>query len=394
MSWKVVCSMQLRAHLVTEVLVNGRSVSAVAREHDVSRKTAHKWLARVAEDEEVRSTTLEDRSRRPHRSPAATPAPIREAVLAAKSERPHYGPKKLKAWLEKRRPDVAWPAASTMGEMLRREGLTDPRKRRARATPTPHPLTQGAAPNDVWACDFKGHFALEDKRRCHPLTVTDDYSRYLLACEGLRRPDEFSVHQHFERLFRMHGLPRVIRSDNGSPFASNGVAGLSRLSVWWLRLGIRPERIAPASPQQNGRHERMHRTLKAQAVKPGAYDLAGQQALFDAFVREYNEERPHEALSMRTPSELWQRSERVYPERLPEMEYAKGFAVRRVTTVGCVKFLSMETYVSESLIGELVGLRAVADGVWGVWFGEVELGSLQAEGRGRLRFHRGAIAPR
>jgi len=282
-----------------------------------------------------------------------------------------------------------WPAASTMGVWLARAGLTDPRKGRSRASRAPRTLTQGAAPNDVWAMDFKGQFRLSDGAWCYPLTVSDDFSRALLLCAGLAHPRGALVRPLLERLFCELGLPRVIRTDNGPPFAGTGAGGLSALSVWWVKLGIIPERIVPGHPEQNGRHERLHRTLKACAVTAESCGALEQQARFDGFRREYNEERPHEALAMRTPWTLYRPSARGYPSKLSSPEYGAGVLVRRVKPNGDIAVWGGRVFVSEALAGEPVGLVAVGCGVWRVVYGPLEVGYVVQTARQRWRFVKG-----
>jgi transposase InsO family protein len=296
-----------------------------------------------------------------------------EALVAERRKHPRWGPRKLLAYLSKRQPTWPWPAASTAGEILKRHGLVVPRRRRRRREHPGRPKFEAKAANDLWSTDFKGQFRTGDRRYCYPLTVADRCSRYLLGCEGLLTTAHAGARPVMESLFREYGLPRGILSDNGSPFSSSALRGLSRLSVWWIKLGIQPVLIEPGKPQQNGGHERMHRTLKEETTRPPAGDVAAQQQRFDAFRQEYNEERPHEALGQRTPSELYEPSPRAYPERLEEMEYPGHYEVRRVRSRGDIKWQGSLLFVSEALVGERVGLEETDDRIWSLYFGTLLL---------------------
>jgi putative transposase len=290
---------------------------------------------------------------------------------------PHWGARKLLAWLEQREPWLGLPAASTVGQILRRHGLIKPGSRKRQAVGGVHyELAEPYAPNVVWSTDYKGQFRTGDGRYCYPLTMTDNCARYLLACRGMLGPTVVGSRPWFERAFCEFGLPLVIRSDNGTPFASSGLAGLSQLSAWWIKLGIRPELIMPGQPQQNGRHERMHRTLKQETTRPPGADLRDQQRRFDAFVREYNEESPHEALQQRTPASVYVASPRAYPRRLPPVEYSGGHEVRHVRSNGEIKFLGQLLYVSEVLVGEPIGLLRIDEQLWRIDFSFTPIGVL------------------
>jgi len=278
-------------------------------------------------------------------------------------------------------PGLMPPAASTIGELLKKRGLIAPKKRRNKPLVTYSPLCHAQAPNDVWCVDFKGQFRLGSGRYCYPLTITDAYSRMLLACEGLESTRTQGTQQAFEEAFRQYGLPTAIRSDNGSPFASQGLAGLSRLSVWWLKLGIRLERIEPASPQQNGRHERMHRTLKAETTRPARANMLQQQERFDRFKELYNEVRPHEALDQRPPAEFYEPAQRPFPERLPEPPYPLHDLVLKVRPSGHIYLPGSgrtpgNVFLSSALAGECVGVREIEDDLWLISFVDTDLGLL------------------
>jgi putative transposase len=316
--------------------------------------------------------------------PQETPAAMVRDILQLRERHPHWGPRTLLQRLRRRAPDVAWPAASTVGVLLHRHGLSTPRRRQRPIPVAPRGPAAPEAANAEWSIDFKGQFATADGRLCYPLTVMDRFSRYLLGCRALAAPRSQPTRAVLEALFREFGLPDRIRSDNGVPFAGpTTIARLSRLSVWFIRLGILPELIQPGCPAQNGRHERMHRTLKQYTARPPASTLAAQQRRFAAFRAEYNEERPHAALNGLTPTMLYVPSSRPLPRHLPEVTYPGHYAWRRVKPNGCVKWRNQEIVVTTVLIGELVGLEEIADDAWAVYFGPVRLGTLD-ERRGRL----------
>jgi transposase InsO family protein len=367
--------MQERQRLIQAQLTGRYSVTELARGYNVSRKTAYKWLARYALDGPA---GLKDRSHAAHSHPNATPQAVVDALRREKFAHPTWGPLKLMP-SPSDPPEVrdAWPAPSTRGAILARLQLTNPRRRRRRIPPNPTPLAACDRPNAVWCIDFKGWFRTQDGQRCDPLTVTDACSRLLLCCEALPRPDYDHVCPVLERLFRQYGLPEVIRSDNGPPFASRAVGGLSRLSVGWLKLGIRPERIAPGHPEQNGRHERMHRTLKQECCRAPAANLAAQQARFDAFRYEFNQRRPHQALGQQPPAAFYIPSPRLYPGSLPDLAYPPGTQLRRVRSNGEIRWRGRLVFISEALVGELVGVRE-GDVGYEVYCGPVRLGNLDA----------------
>ena len=372
MAWLETHVMDERIRFISEVLEGDYSMSELCAAYTISRKTGYKWLGRYTADGAI---GLYDRSRAPHHHPQAIGDAIQSAILSVKQDHPYWGPRKIDYQLRKQYPCWSgYPALSTIGLFLKKEGLVCSRKRRRRASPTQPPLTSGLLPNDVWTVDFKGHFATGDGRRCNPLTISDHRSRYLLCCRHLDRMSHDAVKMQFERVFREFGLPWVIRSDNGTPFSSHSLCGLSRLSVWWLRLGIYPERIEPARPDQNGRHERMHRTLKQQTASPPAATLRLQQERFDGFTREYNEERPHEALNMQPPALLYDNSRRPFPARLPDVNYDSGMSVRKVKQNGEIRVGGRALFLSESLGGEYVGLEPIDEDRSRVWYCTYELG--------------------
>jgi putative transposase len=358
-----------RIKFVLEHETQDESMAELCRQYNISRKTGYKWLARWRADG---PGGLEDRSRAPYRHPNRVPPERIEAILALR-DRYGWGPKKLRILLARKHPQIRWPALSTMQEILKEHGRVIPPRKRRRVPPQSQPLRHCDGSNRVWCCDFKGHFSTGDGVRCSPLTISDGFSRYLLRCQGLQRTDYAAVRPMFEWTFREYGLPQAIRSDNGPPFASRAVAGLSRLSVWWLKLGITPERIDAGHPEQNGRHERMHLTLKQQAASPPERTFRKQQKRFDEFCLEYNTVRPHEALGMQTPVSVYESSPRPYPRREPKMEYPSGWAVRKVQQRGEFYWRG-EVFLSEVLAGEPIGLEPVDERYWRVYFGPVWLG--------------------
>jgi transposase InsO family protein len=359
-------------------LVEGESMSDVCREFGISRTTGYKIFERYKEDGPV---ALCDRSRRPIRYANQLPEQIEKLVVSCKREKPHWGARKIRELLLRRLPgDVRVPAISTIHAVLDRHGLVKhDKRRRNKATGTP--LSPGLTPNQLWCVDFKGEFKLGNGKYCYPLTVTDHASRYLLLCEAMEATKEDPAITAFERLFRARGLPAAIRSDNGVPFASpNGLYNLSKLSVWWLRLGIDIERIKPGKPTQNGRHERMHLTLKQETTRPPGANFLQQQEHFDAFVEEFNTERPHEALAMKCPAQLYATSPRPYTG-LPDIEYPFHDREILVTCCGRICMHRKKINVSTVLAGQKLGIREVDDGIWLVSFLTYDLGYIDLEQR-------------
>jgi len=379
MPWKETCPMDERTRFIARVLERERSFAEICRVFGISRKTGYKWVTRYRGGG---PGALEDRSRAPLCHPNAVSGPVEARVVALRRRHPRWGPLKLVAVLARREPETRWPAASTAGAILERRGLVAPRRRRRRSPAYEGTLAACGKPNDVWSIDHKGQFRVGGPY-CYPLTLSDGFSRYLLACRGLADVSGEKARPWIEAAFREHGLPLAIRSDSGPPFGSVGLGGLTRLSVWWIKLGIAPERIAAGHPEQNGRHERMHRTLKEETASPPRGSFAAQQAAFEAFREEYNGERPHEALGMRTPAEVYRRSEREYPERTPELEYPAGFVVRRVRSTGEIRWRGGLAYAQEGLAGEPLGLWQIAEDRWEVYVGFLRVGVLD-ERTGRI----------
>ena len=292
-----------------------------------------------------------------------------------------WGPRKVISWLRNKYPDKHWPAYSTTSEILKRNNLVRTRKRKHRTPPYTEPFVDCDRPNAVWSADFKGQFRMGDGRLCYPLTLTDNYSRYLLGCWGLSRPTYEQTQPQLEQAFREYGLPEAIRTDNGAPFTSIALGGLSRLAVWLVKLGIKPERIATGHPEQNGRHERLHRTLKESAISPPRKNLAEQQRAFNRFSKEYNHERPHEALGQKAPESVYQPSSRAYPTKIPSVEYGSEVSVRQVRHNGDIKWRGQRIYVSETLAGEAIGLNQMENHYWEICFSFLPLGILDERNR-------------
>jgi putative transposase len=378
MGWKETCAVEERFRFIQEYKTNHWSMAELCRRYGVSRKTGYKWLERY--DEEGLDG-LRDQSRAPQKHPNQVLSEVAEAIVELRREYPLWGPEKLRAWLQREMPDIVWPASSTIGELLKRRGMTVSPKPRRKAGRSLNPLSHATGANHVWCADFKGWFRCGDGSRCDPLTITDAYSRYLLRCQAVAGQDERSARDVMEAAFRQHGLPVAIRTDNGEPFASTGIGGLSGLSVWWIKLGIRPERIPRGKPQHNGRHERMHRTLKAATAQPPSANLRMQQEAFDEFREEYNEQRPHEALQMRTPAAVYEPSDRPYPSRLGEPEYGNGWEIRRVRECGRIRWWSDAIFLGKALAGELIALEPEQDGIWTIRFFDYAIGVLDERRR-------------
>jgi putative transposase len=373
MPWKETDPMSERLQFIAAYLSGLYSMTELCQRFGVRRNTGYKWLRRYREEG---LAGLQERSRAPQHCPHRICTGVETALLEAKRAHPSWGPRKLLPYLTRRRPDLVLPAASTAGALFRRAGLAQSkRQRRAPRHPGSPPLVVHA-PNEVWTADFKGQFKTGDGLYCYPLTVADAYSRFLLTCSARLSTKQLEARPTFERLFREYGLPQAIRTDNGAPFATPAFCGLSKLSVWWIKLGIRHQRIEPGRPEQNGAHERMHRTLKAEATRPPERNQAAQQARFDRFGAEYNQERPHEALGQQTPASLYQPSQRGMPEKLPAPEYPGHFEVRRVSNAGTFRFKKHQRFLSDTLLQELVGFEETADGIWSIYFYEVLLARL------------------
>ncbi len=371
MPWKETSVMDQRVQLLADWLSGDYTKRDLCEIYAISRPTTDKWIARYRA---CGVQGLEDLARAPHSHPNHTTEAVRAMIIASKLQHQKWGPKKVMDWLRRAQPHVAWPVDSTAGAILKRAGLVRPRVRRHRVAPYTEPFRDCAGPNQIWSADFKGDFVMGNGRRCYPLTLSDNFSRYLLLCHALECHNYAAVRPWLEWAFREYGLPDAIRTDNGPPFASLALGGISPLSKWWIQLGIRPERIRPGKPSQNGRHERMHRTLK-EAVPPQA-NLRTQQRHFDPFLEEYNWERSHEALDRHTPGSVYRASPRPYPRKLPRIEYAAGITVRRVRQNGEIKWQGKHIYVSEVLAKEPLSLKPLGEDTWEVHYSFHLLGVL------------------
>lgn len=358
--------------------------AALCREFGVSRQQGYMWLERFRNARNDVRVVAEERSRRPHTTPTKVSDELEALLVATRKAHPTWGPKKLRAWLLHRRPELELPATSTIGEVLKRRGLTSSRHRRMRVSrEARQPFASVTGPNATWCVDFKGQFRTGDGVVCYPLTIIDAHSRMLLRCEAVREPGGDEVQRVFDSAFQEYGLPATIRSDNGPPFASTGAGGLTPLSVWWVRLGIRVERIRPGKPQENGRQERMHRTLKAETAQPPKANVRAQQRAFDEFRREYNEERPHEALGQRTPESQYAASARRYPRPLVRFSAAAWDRPARVDARGCITWNRTRLFLSSALAHEDVELRCEPDrDYWDVVFGPLSVGKLHETSAG------------
>lgn len=371
MPWKERTAVEERKAFIEEWRKGEESVAALCRYFGISRESAYKWIKRYEVGGEAGLVEL---NRAPHHSPQEMSERTEKAIVKLRQEHARWGPRKLLAYLKRHRPDDHWPAASSVGELLRREGLAHRRRKRQRTPPYSTPLSHAKAPNQVWCIDYKGWFHCGDGSRCDPLTLTDASSRFLLRCQTVSKTNEEGARAILEAAFHEYGMPEAIRSDNGAPFATSAPGGLSRLSIWWLRLGIRHERIKPGRPDQNGRHERMHLTLAQETADPPQANLKLQQEAFRRFAQEYNFVRPHQALAYRTPGELYVAGNRQYPCRLPEIEYPREMLVRRISSMGQLSWKHSDACISKVLSGERVGLLEVEDDLFEVYFGSLLLG--------------------
>lgn len=373
MPWKVTDAMDQKIELIRYWKNSQMTITDLSSIFGVSRKTAYKWINRYGKEGPI---GLIARPRNPLQHPNATNNETVEKIMSAKNQHKRWGPKKILAWLKVKYPEEKFPAASTIGGILEKEGLVRSRVKRHRTPPYTDPFTECDKPNAVWSADFKGQFRTEDRKYCYPLTITDNYSRYLLLCEGFYKPTYKETRRWFEVVFEEYGLPDAIRTDNGAPFASRGICGLSKLSAWFIKLGIVPERIEPGHPEQNGRHERMHRELKENTANPPSRNLKEQQKAFDEFTYEYDFERPHEALGQQTPVSFYQKSKRVYKRKLPKVSYDYKSVIRKVNKHGVIKWKQKSIYIGKSLIGEHIALKKRDPIYLEIWFSNYPLGIL------------------
>ena len=371
MSWSETTAMEQRAQFIRDWLKHRQEISELCLIYRISRKTGYKWICRY---QEQGPDGLLERSHARHHVHNKTPAEVEQALLTMRLRHPSWGARKLLARVGQLQPSLVLPHESTVCDILSRNGLVSSKPRRRAIGHPGAPDKQILLANDCWSIDFKGQFRTGDGLYCYPLTVTDNYSRYLLQCHALPGTLHEPTKQALTRLFKEYGLPKRMRSDNGVPFAAASLGRLSRLSVWWLKLGVMPELIEPGKPQQNGRHERMHRTLKNETTKPPAANSRAQQKKFDFFRREFNEERPHEALDMNAPGRLYRPSTRPMPDKLLPMEYPDRFETRLVSGNGGIRWHKQWVNVTSSLVGEYIGLEEIDDGLWDVYFGPLKLG--------------------
>jgi putative transposase len=371
MPWRQTSPMDQKTQFIADSLRRTLSMTELCTLYGVSRKTGYKWIDRYLTSG---PPGLEDRSRKPFSSPHQTPQHVVEALIELRPHHPSWGAKKLRSILQKRHPRWPLPARSTVCDIFRRHGLVPKTRHRRHIGHPGKPTSLILAPNDVWSADVKGHFKTGDGLYCYPLTVADGYSRFLLGCHALSSTRVAEAKPVFTRLFKAFGLPKRIRTDNGVPVATNTLGRLSQLSAWWVRLGILPECIEPGKPQQNGRHERMHRTLKADTTRPPAHTRRAQQRTFECFREEFNCQRPHEALDMRTPAACYAPSSRKMPHKLPPLEYPDRFEVRYVSANGGIRWHHRWVNVSHVCVGDYVGLEDIDDGVWNVYFGPLKRG--------------------
>lgn len=339
---------------------------------NISRKTGYKYVNRY---KELGVEGLKECSRASHCHPNQISSNVEEAILEVKKKYKNWGAKKILHWLNQERGDCTWPAKSTIEAVLKRHQLIKPSKRQRRVISYKEPLALCTRPNDIWSIDYKGQFKLGNAQFCYPLTVTDNFSRYLFAVDGAHEISGKQTKKVLSQLFKEFGMPLFIRSDNGSPFASNGLGGLSKVSVWLIKLGITPERIRKGHPEENGRHERMHFTLKQETTQPPKSNLKEQQKCFDHFKLIFNEQRPHEGIQFNRPAKLYTPSERHLPSQLDEVEYDSSFLnTRRIRTNGTMKWLGKEIFVSETLIGETIGLKPYSEEEWLIHFSHMPIG--------------------
>lgn len=370
MPWNETKAMNERVKFIASYLSEEETITELCRSFGISRKTGYKWIDRY---ESGGVAALEDRDRAPSIHPNAIEEQMVSRILAIRKKHPRWGPRKLLVILKRQDEHLVYPAASTIGEILKRGGLISEKRRRFRNSPYSDRLGGYDRPNAIWCADFKGHFPVGEQR-CHPVTISDGFSRYLLKCHALSRPLFAQTRKVFESAFKEFGLPEAIRTDNGAPFSTLAPGGLSKLAVWWIRLGIRPERIQPGRPDQNGRHERMHSTLKSETAKPPRGSLRAQQKAFDIFRSEYNYIRPHEGIGQVTPASKYEPSKRPYPSKLPEPEYPSHFSLAKAYPNGVISMGTSQWYISGCLAGEVVGLEQINQDRWKVYFGPIPLG--------------------
>jgi putative transposase len=373
MPWKVINQMDLKVQLINDWNDGHSSITDLSQKYGVSRPTVYKWLKRY---EQLGIEGLKEQSRAPKRCPNRTSNEILNLVIQEKLKNRKRGPRKIRAQLKRKHPEHKYPAVSTISYWLKKEGLVEQRKKRLHVPSYTEPFSKCNAPNDVWSIDYKGQFYMKDGHVCYPLTLSDNFSRFILGCQALEGPRYDPTRRCLESIFREYGLPMAIRSDNGTPFAGRCIGGLSRLMIWWILLGIIPERIGKGCPQENGRHERMHRTLKSDALNPVAGNLKDQQKAFDIYRHDYNNDRPHESLNDQTPSDYYKKSDRPYVESPHPPDYGHDYLVRHVRQNGEIKLMGRMFYLTELLAGLPVGLREIEDDLLQLQFSFYALGSI------------------
>lgn len=373
MPWNQRSPMDLKMTFISDYLRRVCSIAELCRNFGISRKTGYKWISRYSIQGSI---GLCDRSRRPRKSPTTIAEKVVQLLVEARRRHPTWGPKKLLVCLSRKHRSQVWPSNSTVSRILKTQGLVTPRRRRPRAGHPGKPLSSMNAPNDVWTADFKGKFFTGDRRRCFPLTIGDGCTRFALEWRGLLSPDLKGTWKWFIRVFKEYGLPLTIRTDNGPPFAGRGLARLSFLSLWWISLGITPELIELGRPDQNARHERMHRTLKQETASPPAWNLSAQQRRFNEYRHEYNYERPHEGLGQRTPGSLYRPSTRAYSGSTPAYEYPLDVEIRWVESNGAFSWKGRTIKLTRLLAHQHIALRATEDG-WDVLYRFFRVGILR-----------------
>lgn len=365
MPWKTIKPMDQKIQLIADWQTEQLNVTDLSHKYSISRPTVYKWLTRYKQSG---VDGLKEQSKTPVYSPHQTPDDLVNLIVKEKLKNRKRGPKKILVQLKRQYPNIRWPSANTIGNWLKKYGLVKKQKIRRRVPPYTEPFGSCLWPNAVWSADYKGQFYTQDKKVCYPLTISDNYSRYLLKCQGLPGPRYQQTKSVFKAAFQEYGLPDAIRTDNGTPFAGRSAGGLSRLMVWWIQLGIVPERIKKANPQQNGRHERMHRTLKEEALDPIAYSIKEQQKSFDWFCFDYNNYRPHEALDQTIPSSCYRKSTRLYLEKPTIPDYDLDYKVRKVRHSGEIKFKNKMYGLTTLLTGQPVGLKQATEDTWNVYY--------------------------
>lgn len=373
MPWKIINTMDQKIQLIADWQSQNFSLIDLSQKYGISRPTVYKLIKRY---EQLGIEGLKEQSRAPKNCPHRTSKKILSLIIQEKLKNRKRGPRKIRAQLKRQHPELDLPAISTVSYWLKKEGLVEERKKRQHVPPYTQPFYKCQAPNDTWSIDYKGQFYMQNGHLCYPLTVTDNFSRFILGCDALPGPRYVPTRRCLKDIFREYGLPDAIRNDNGTPFASKCIGGLSRLMTWLILLGIVPERIGKGCPQENGRHERMHKTLKSDALDPVAKNLKEQQKSFDLYRHDFNYDRPHESLNDQTPNEYYTKSSRPYVEHPHQPVYGHEYLVRYVRQSGDIKFMGRMFFITESLAGLPVGLKEIADGFWQLQFSFYKLGSV------------------